>query len=569
VTPLLTTTRPPLRLRLRLPRLARPRLARPRLRLRGLSLRLRLALASSTLLGVTLVGFCAIVYFTQARALMDEVDRALVDRGQVVASAITVSGSPFGPVIGLPDSEALAFSGTLVQIANAGGEIRSRSELLAQFGLELPVTAEAQAAVAAGRAHFERVVLAGVPLRLYTRPLILARVPIGLVQVARPIGPTEETLAVLRLVLAGGATGSVVISAVLGFLLAHTALRPIHRLTREAEQIGKSQDFGRRVTARGSDEVGRLGLTFNEMLAQLQAAYAALQSVNARLEAALESQRRFVADASHELRTPLTTVRGNASLLGRLEMLTPEDRRDAVAQISAEAERMSRLVGDLLTLARADAGQLLERAPVPLGQLLEDVARQARVLAAGKVAVSVIRLDDASVVGDPEALRRLLVILVDNAIKYTPEGGSVSLGLKVDTLPATHTSDASYGGARVARIAVVDTGIGIAPADLPHIFDRFYRADRARGTGGTGLGLAIGRWIAEAHGGGITVESQPGSGSIFTVTLPLEPRGQVTAGREVGTTPGADGVSRLPEARPAPPTGASSPAAAGATSRYT
>ncbi len=549
----------------RVPRLPRlPRFGWPRLRLRpgrrrprlgGLSLRLRLALASATLLGVTLVGFCAIVYFTQSRALMEEVDRALVDRGQVVASAITVSGSPFGPVIGLPDAEALAFSGTLVQIADADGDIRSRSELLAQFELQLPVSTGAQSAVTAGRAHFERVVLAGVPLRVYTRPLILARVPVGLIQVARPIGPTEETLAVLRLVLAGGATASVVVSALLGFLLAHTALRPIHRLTREAEQIGNSQDFGRRVTSRGGDEVGRLASTFNEMLAQLQSAYAALQSVNARLEAALESQRRFVADASHELRTPLTTVRGNASLLGRYDLLTADDRHEAVAQIAAEAERMSRLVGDLLTLARADAGQRLEREPVPMGRLLEDVARQARVLAAGRVAVSVVRLDDATVDADPEALRRLLVILVDNAIKYTPEGGSVTLGLKVDAL---------RGDTRAARVTVVDTGIGIAAEDLPHVFDRFYRADRARGTGGTGLGLAIGRWIAEAHGGSISVESQPGSGSIFTVTLPLEPAPV--------SPPIAQLTSQLtqpPEALPAPPAGESSHAPAGATSRYT
>ena len=252
--------------------------------------------------------------------------------------------------------------------------------------------------------------------------------------------------------------------------------------------------------------MGRLAATFNDMLDRLQSAYAALQSANRRLEAALESQRRFVADASHELRTPLTTVRGNASLLRRFDALSPEDRQDAVAQIGAEAERMSRLVNDLLMLARADAGQLLERKPVALAPLIDDVAHQARVLAGGKLSVSVLRLGnvDAEVRGDADALRQLLLILVDNAIKYTPAGGSVTLGLRVEQTGANQ---------QTARITVIDTGAGIPREDLPHIFERFYRADRARRAGGTGLGLAIGKWIAEAHGGTISVESSPGAGS--------------------------------------------------------
>lgn len=325
----------------------------------------------------------------------------------------------------------------------------------------------------------------------------------------------------LRLILIAGSVASILLSAMLGLLVARAALRPIARLTREAEQIGRSQDFGRRVTARGADEVARLATTFNEMLGQLQAAYAALQSGNERLEAALESQRRFVADASHELRTPLTTVRGNASLLSRFEQLTPEDRRAVVEQISSESERMTRLVGDLLTLARADAGQSLKREPVELAPLIQDVAAQARTLAAGRageggeaVAVSVLPLPEATVLGDPDALRQLLLVLLDNAIKYSAPTGSVTVGLRVGQLQA---------GDREAKVSVVDTGIGIARDEAPLIFERFYRADRARRTGGTGLGLAIGKWIAEAHEGKIEVESEPGSGSIFTVTLPVRP----------------------------------------------
>ncbi len=493
-----------------------------------------MALLSSALLGVTLVVFSAVVYFVQARALAEEVDRALVDRAEVISSAITVSGTSLGPGVELqlPDADALTATGTLVQFVNLQtGEIEGQSDLLSRFRLALPVSPEVVAAARANAARFERVTVSGVSLRLYSRPLVLGRVPIGLVQVARPIGPVEETIATLRLVLIVGSLASVLLSVLLGLLVARAALRPIGRLTREAERIGRSQDFGRRVTARGADEVARLATTFNEMLAQLQSAYAALQSVNDRLAAALDSQRRFVADASHELRTPLTTVRGNASLLGRFEQLTPEDRRAVVDQIASEAERMTRLVGDLLTLARADAGQSLRHERVALGPLLHDVARQGRTLGDGEVAVSVLPARDAEVMGDPDALRQLLLVLVDNAIKYTPHGGSVTLGLRVDQVaggphPPAHSPDGPplpEGEGRVARISVVDTGIGIGREDLPHIFERFYRADRARQTGGTGLGLAIGKWIAEAHGGSIQVESEVGAGSIFTVTLPLAP----------------------------------------------
>ena len=545
----------------RLPRWGRTKGPRPARR-RGLSLRVRLALLSTTLLGLTLVVFSVVVYFAQARTLAEEVDRALVDRAEVIASAITVSGTAPGPGVELqlPDADALTSTGTLVQFVNLqSGDIEGQSELLARYRLALPISEGVIAGARSGAAQFERVEVSGVALRMYSRPLLLGRVPIGLVQVARPIEPIEESIATLRLVLIAGSAASVLLSALLGLLVASAALRPIGRLTREAERIGRSQDFGRRVTARGADEVSRLAATFNEMLAQLQAAYASLQSVNSRLAAALDSQRRFVADASHELRTPLTTVRGNASLLSRFDQLTPEDRRAVTDQIASEAERMTRLVGDLLTLARADAGQSLRHERVPLSPLLQDVARQARTLADGKVSVSVLpplgEAVEAAALGDPDALRQLLLILLDNAIKYTPTGGAVTLGLRVEGAAAGGTPNE-----HVARVSVVDTGIGIARADLPHVFERFYRADRARQTGGTGLGLAIGKWIAEAHGGRIDVESELGAGSIFTVTLPVMddvPERSIEA----------DPTPALP-ATPERPVGGNSPIAAGATSRY-
>ncbi|MDQ3702368.1 MAG: cell wall metabolism sensor histidine kinase WalK, partial [Chloroflexota bacterium] len=413
-----------------------------------------------------------------------------------------------------PDVDAIATNGAVAQAVLLTGDV-VRSEVLGSR--TLPISDEAIEAARGRQWLFETVEVPGATLRLYNMPLLLEGQPIGILQVARPIRETEAVLAIVRLVLASGASFSIVVSILLSLLVARTALRPIDLLTRDAERIGKAQDFGARVSPRSAtrtDEVGRLAATFNGMLDRLQEAFGALTRANEKLEAGLTSQRRFVADASHELRTPLTTVRGNASLLRRFERLTPEDRAAAVEQIAAESERMSRLVNDLLTLARADAGQRLECESVALGPLIDDVALQGRVLAESKVAISVVRLTDAHVRGDADALRQLLLILVDNAVKYTPRGGSVTIGLSTDSQGASREQGAT------ARISVVDTGVGIPAADLPHVFERFYRADRARQAGGTGLGLSIGKWIAEAHGGTISVDSAPGTGSIFTITLP-------------------------------------------------
>src|SRR5205823_14638955 len=240
-------------------------------------------------------------------------------------------------------------------------------------------------------------------------------------------------------------------------------------------------------------EVARLAGTFNAMLDRLHAAFAA--------------QRRFVADASHELRTPLATIRGRSEVLLLSPALNPETR-DGLAMIRDEAGRMGRLVANLLLLARGDEARAIDRRPVELDVLLLEVARQARALAQG-ITVTIGHEDQALVPGDADLLKQLVLNLVDNALTYTPPGGHVDLSLYV-----------AHGH---AWLAVRDTGPGIPPAEVAHIFERFYRLDRARTrrSGGAGLGLAIARWIAEAHGGRIDVESTVGQGSTFTVVLPL------------------------------------------------
>jgi signal transduction histidine kinase len=246
--------------------------------------------------------------------------------------------------------------------------------------------------------------------------------------------------------------------------------------------------------------VGQLASTFNDMLARLQSAYE-------KLEASYTAQRRFVADASHELRTPLTTIRGNVELLQKMGDEDPEVRAEALQDIKSEAERMCRLINDLLALARADAGQQPEKHPVALAPLLQEIFRQAQLLK-GQVNFEhddPEMLGEAKLLANADYLKQLFLILLDNAFKFTPPGGTVKFSF--------HQAGNSLS------FAIEDTGQGISPEDLPHIFERFYQANKTRGGQGTGLGLAIAKWIMEIHGGEIKVKSEPGRGSTFTVTF--------------------------------------------------
>jgi two-component system OmpR family sensor kinase len=282
---------------------------------------------------------------------------------------------------------------------------------------------------------------------------------------------------------------------VVGLLLAGRALRPVSTLTETARAIASSRDFDDRVPAGGrQDELGRLASTFNEMLASLEQAYSA--------------QQRFVSDASHELRAPLTAIQGNLELLEHRPQLSADERQEAIGEAAREARRMSTLVADLLALARADAGVVLRRERVEFDRVLLETIGEARHQAGGQ-RVEVGALQPAVVEGDPDRLKQLVLILLDNALKYTPSTGRVTVELRrLDN---------------AVEMTVEDTGLGISPEDLPHVFERFYRADpaRSRDPGGTGLGLPIARWIARQHGGDVVLTSQTGRGTTARVELPL------------------------------------------------
>ena len=366
-----------------------------------------------------------------------------------------------------------------------------------------------------------------------TCPSVSSGQIVGAVAIARPVDDMARTLDTLRRILLVGAIVAVIFASLGGWLIAGGGLRPIAVVTRTAKAIAMDADvagLGRRVGYRGPrDEVGALAETFDQMLAAL--------------ERVADAQRRFVADASHELRAPLTTIKGSLELLMRARDLDPEERVAAIEDAYAEAERMTGLVNDLLLLARVDAAgasgrhaALLDdqmrgrRELVELDQLVMDIFRHGRAQLQArrkeaKIQLSVGALEPAATMGDPRQLRQVMLILLDNAIKYTPGSGRIRLSVTLQ-------------GGRAA-VSVADTGMGIEPEILPHIFERFFRGDQARERDqhGSGLGLAIAQWIATAHGGEITVHSEPGKGSVFTMLLPLARRpGEAGSAKRPATT---------------------------------
>jgi heavy metal sensor kinase len=280
-----------------------------------------------------------------------------------------------------------------------------------------------------------------------------------------------------------------------GYWLTSRNLAPLASMAAQARRITHSNLETRLDIGAAAEELEVLSASFNELLS--------------RLDQSFEHMRRFVADASHELRTPISIIRGEADVALSNDRSAAEYKQ-ALAIVLDESRRLSRLVDDLLNLARADAGRVKLRVEeFYLNDLLAECCRSAQSLAAARrVAIECHTPDDVAFRGDEELVRRMVMNLIDNAIRYTPEGGRVTVALE------------SRGGDVAIRVS--DTGAGIAPEAVPHVFERFYRGDKARSRqdGGFGLGLAIVKWVAESHGGAVELATVPGTGSTFTVTLP-------------------------------------------------
>ncbi len=459
------------------------------------TIRVRLTLWYVTLLALILIAFSAFLYLSLSRTLRDQVERDLAGEAQRVLATLDIQDG----VVRLGDATDGPTSGTLVALSEANGQLLSTNA--PPVALPPP-----DAAVGSGGGQrLTTVRLRDEEWRVLSQPVIADGQIVAILQVARSEQGVETALDRLLLLMGLAVPLTLVLAVAGGLFLASRALGPIDRITRAAARIG-GEDLSRRLALPASpDEVGRLAATFDRMLDRLEEAFA--------------RQRRFTADASHELRTPLALLASRAEVaLDRPR--TPAEYREALAGVRDDAARMAQLLGELLTLARADRGrEALAREPVVFADLVLDTLAALEPVAAERaVALEAATLTPCLVVGDQTRLTQLLINLVDNAIKYTPAGGRVTVGLARD--------------ADMAILSVADTGIGIAPEHLEHLFERFYRVDtaRAREEGGTGLGLAIAEWIAHAHDGTIAVTSQLGVGSIFSVRLPLMPPPDATAG---------------------------------------
>jgi heavy metal sensor kinase len=455
-----------------------------------LSVHTRLTLWYAGALLAILVVISAMSYWLLARSLAQDVDRSLLTLAQVVRDA------PRGDAFDEAEwwvRELLDPEHQLFQLLGPDGRLRMRSWRLRDD--VLPLSAESLRSVTLGRPAFETVLLHSQRVRVVALPVERGGRLTEVIQVGIPLGPTERTLQRWLEALAVLVPLGVGLAAAGGRLLARAALRPVDEMSSAARKID-AEALARRITLRGTgDELDRLAETLNGMLG--------------RLENTFGEMRRFSADAAHELRTPLTALKGTLEVALRADRSGPE-YRDVLASALEEVDRLVRLAEDLLLLSRSTAGPDSPRARVELETLVLDVAVVGTRLAKDRgVTVRVGSLAPLAVLGDAGALRRALLNLVENGVKYTPAGGRVEMSVT--------------GAGREVVVAVEDTGPGIDPADVARIFEPFVRLDtaRSRESGGSGLGLAIARSIVVAHRGTLAVERPATGGSRFTIRLPL------------------------------------------------
>jgi signal transduction histidine kinase len=457
-----------------------------------MSIRLRLTLLYSAILALTLIAFSGTLYLIQSQATFDAV------KTNLVRQAVGFANQGRRPLLPPGDlSSPVTLPGRWTQLLSADGKVIARTPDLADT--PLPLSDAGLRAAQNGTPWIETAQVDGDPLLIYSQPVIAQSRVVQIVQAATPTTEREQSLNTLRVILISGSGLTILAAFAIGWVLAGLTLRPIHRITQTAQAIGAQRDFSRRVQHAGpKDEIGELALTFNGMLTELEAAYR-------QVEQALQAQRRFVADASHELRTPLTTIRGNIELLRHDPPLDAREQADVLADARDETERLIRLVNQLLLLARADAGRTSRSEAIPIKSLLDDVCRQAQLLAPERT-IQCDDLLDLTAWGDRDALKQVLLILLDNARVHTPASATIRV-----TMTLTD---------RRVAIHIQDNGPGIPPDLLPHLFERFYRGDVSRSSGGMGLGLSIAKELVDAQNGTLTVTNQVGKGTEFTVTLP-------------------------------------------------
>ncbi|MFJ5135939.1 sensor histidine kinase [Streptomyces sp. NPDC088707] len=461
-------------------------------------LRTRLALATSAAVALVAVGVCTAAFFVIRYELLHQLDLSLTQS----ATRVIQANRGEGPQILAGECRYLS-APACAQIVPADPAADPDEPYL------LPVSTPVRDVAAGEQApYYSNVERFGQPLRMLTTPFGNGQA----LQVALRADPVDKGVRQAAVLLAAvGATG-VLLAGLLGYAVSRAGLDPVARLTAAAERIAATRDPRHRIELPPGppgrqDEVTRLAATFNTMLGELE------QSVT--------SQRRLVADASHELRTPLTALRTNAELLARGDRLTPTQRDRAAGALERGIREVTGLVNDLIELARDEEPlPLLE--DVRIAEMAEHVVGTARTHWPQTPFLLEVEAGAADAVrpGVPARLARLLTNLLDNAAKFSPPGTPVEVTLsKYGSGSSTGGSRSSAGG---LRLTVRDHGPGIPAADLPHVFDRFYRAETARALPGSGLGLAMARQIAHAHGAELTAGAAPGGGALFTLTFAPE-----------------------------------------------
>jgi len=452
-----------------------------------MSLRLRLTLLYSLLMGGVLLIFGGAAYLLVNNVLLSRVDDMLADVKDEFVSLATVNildKVELAPVTAKMDADISA------QVWGVDGKLQDSLGPLgqSQFAfdpLNKRVTQNSFRETSFNNLHLR---VLNIPIQHNNKPIAVMQIAISLETVVAARGYLLSVLVVIWIY-------GVIIAGIASWFTLGQALEPLKSIVETAENINRADDLSRRIPQLGSeeDEIGSLIGTFNKTLE--------------RLEVLFTSQQRFLADVSHELRTPLTVVKGNVDLMRRMKRFDEE----SLTSIDQEAGRLTRLVGGLLLLAQAESGKLpLNFQPVELDLLITEVFQEMRIIAGDKVRVHLNEIDQMLVNGDRDRMKQVLINLVANAIQYTPQDGDVFLSL------------AKVGNQ--ARIVCRDTGPGIPAEDMPHIFERFYRAEKSRTRSqstGFGLGLSITKWIVEHHGGRIEVNSKDGQGTTFAIWLPL------------------------------------------------
>lgn len=454
-----------------------------------MTLRTRLTVLYAAVAGAILLFFGIAIYGLVSVMLVDQMDLSLNQTAHQIITNTRINAMGDLEIIEFPSLDVT--SAIFVQVWNEKNDLKITSPNISR--LDQPLDSTGLRTVSP---VYRDSLVNKASLRVLSVPLVVEGRRVGLLQVGENRFLIDLTLRTMLWVLAGAMVLFVTVAAIAGWLLTGQVLAPLEKVTAAALNITNADDLSRRIpnTTHSQNEIGILIEAFN-------------QTLN-RLEQLFSTQKRFMADVSHELRTPLTVIKGNVSLLRKMKK--PDE--ESLQTIESEVDRLTRMVGDLLLLAQAESGKLpLNLQKIDLDSVLIEVFQQVQVLAGEKIKLQISDIEPVEVMADRDRMKQVYLNLLANAVKYTPAGGSVIVSLKrVDNRVQT---------------MITDTGPGIPARDLPHIFERFYRGDKARTRSADGssfgLGLSIAFWIVKNHSGVIEVQSKEGSGTTFTVWLPV------------------------------------------------